>query len=88
MFCLSSSSWVVVTSLPLVVLVFELNLLAACLCVTVSVLSFCAEPCGGLVGRANREGSIYFLPFFIIGCVWAKTRTSLGEEGFFARFWL
>ena len=43
---------------------------------------------GVLVGRANREGSIYFLPFFIIGVFGRKQALPPRARVFFARFWL
>ena len=39
---------------------------------------------GGRLGRANREGSMYFLAFFHNRSAWAKTGAALGEEGVFA----
>ena len=46
-----------------VVLVFKLHVLAGCLCVSVSVLSFCGEPCGGgglWVGPTGRGQNIFW----------------------------
>ena len=41
---------------------------------------------GGLVGRANREGSIYFLPFFIIGVFGRKHVLPSGKRVFLHGF--
>ena len=47
-----------------VVLVFYLYVLAGCLCVSVSVLSFCGEPCGGgLWAGSTRRGQYIFCSF-------------------------
>ena len=40
----------------------------------------------GLVGRAKREGSIYFLPFFIIGVFGRKQVLPLGMRVFLHGF--
>ena len=48
-------------------LLLLLHVLAARLSVWVSGLPFYGNPLGGRLGMANREGSIYFLAFLIIG---------------------
>ena len=60
-----------------VVLVFQLHVLAACFCVWVLVLSFFGLTLlGGRSGRDNREGSIYFSAFLIIGLFGRKQALS------------
>ena len=69
-----------------VVLVFYLYVLAGCLCVSVSVLSFCGEPCGGACGQGQPGGVNIFFAVFDNWRVWAKTRTSPQGEDFLERF--
>ena len=90
-FCLSSSSWIGVTSL----LCGRAGFLPLCLGWLFVRLGFGAVILwwtlggGGLVGRVNPEGvNIFFCRLFVIGEVWAKTRTSPQGEDFFERFWL
>ena len=65
-----------------VVLVFYLYVLAGCLCVSVSVLSFCGEPCGGACGQGQPGGVNVFFAVCHNRRVWAKTHTSPQGEDF------
>ena len=89
LFCLFSSFWVAVTSLLSGRAGFLLFMSWLVVCASrFRCCHFVVNLVGGLVGRANREGSIYFLPFFIIGVFGRKRVLPSGKRVFFARLWL
>ena len=87
LFCLSSSSWVVVFPCCVVVLVFLLHVLAACFCVWALVLSFCGNLVGGSFGYGRPGGVNIFFGFSQNRSVWVRTGTGPQGEGFCERFW-
>ena len=80
LFCLSSSSWVAVSSLLCGRAGFSTSCLG-CLFLRVGFGAFILwlTLLGGRSGRANREGSIYFSVFFIVGL--------FGRKQYFPRGW-